>query len=130
MIRAGIPALLAAALLACATPRPAVEKSDGSRPLVQEAVTREYTVPMDRLVKACLAACRDVGADHCKPDVKLDDVISSIVVCSETRAYALLLLPANRSSRIDVLLIIEDRATPGSQAPYDEFWAALEARLE
>lgn len=129
MTRLGLLAVLAAALLGCATPQRPVEENNTPQPVRKEDIYREYSVPMEKLVKTCIAACKDVGADYCKPHVRIDTSLSSIVVCSRTRAYALLLMPSDDHIHIGVLLEIKDRATPGSKAPYDELWAALEARL-
>lgn len=131
MNRLGILVVLAAVLGGCSTSAPALKESGGGGAIREKDMSREYSVSLEELVEACVAALKDVGADyHHEPLVKMekDSPIAAIVAgSSRTRVYGVTLWPEGR--RIGVTLMIDDRETPGSRAPYDEFWAALEARL-
>ena len=123
-------------LSGCATSRGPVEENTTPRVPGEENTTHEFTkedlertfsVGFEELFEACMAACKDVGADYYEPLYKMKDKSATISAAAKYRLYGLVLW--DRDDYTEVWLFIEDRSTPGSRSPYVEFWAALEAHL-
>jgi len=132
-------------LFGCATSRAPVEENDAratKTDLVEEDAAhatksdqfREYSVPLEELFEACKAACKDVGADYHEPHYNLRDAVATIVACSRTHIYVVIMQVYGDLTQ--VLLFIElPEGTPGKRRTednkriYDELWAAVEARL-
>ena len=124
MKRIAVLAGLAAVMLGCATsPHRAVE--DTSPPHTVEDVTRRFSVPLEELYAASIAACLDVGATIFSMEKD-----SMVVAVSDTYRYGILLV-ANADFSGIMLFIESVSSSQGviRKAVFDEFWAALEARL-
>jgi hypothetical protein len=137
--------ILVVVLYGCATSRAPVEEdavgAARAEPVEEDAarvtssdLVREYSVPLEELFEACKEACKDVGADYHEPHYDLRGEVATIVACSRTLMYALIMQVYRDCTQ--VLLVIEfpddtpekPRAEDIKRA-HDEFWAALEARL-
>lgn len=138
MTRLGLLIVIVAALLCCTTPQTPVKENTTPQTVSKEdmGAGKEFLIPLEELVEACIAALKDVGADyHDEPLVRMSEDSNSIfsatiAASSRSRVYGVMLGPGDDCDDcLGIILLIDDKVKPGSKAPYDEFWAALETRL-
>jgi hypothetical protein len=150
--------ILVVVLYGCATSRAPVEEdavgTTGAEPVEEDAVgaaraepveedaarvtssdlVREYSVPLEELFEACKEACKDVGADYHEPHYDLRGEVATIVACSRTLMYALIMQVYRDCTQVLLVIEFPDDTPEKPRAEeikrvYDEFWEALEARL-